>query len=89
MTNKKKRGIAKMHWFEEDKDVEPLQAVKRACRYYHRKYEQVPKLVELPPPWSSFANELEEKLEGLTLSTDTLLQPRTVAVSHIRESEVE
>ena len=76
-----------MHWFEEDKDIQPLQAVKRACHHYHRKYEQVPKLVELPPSWSSFAGELEEQLEGLTLSTDALLQPRTVAVTHITESE--
>jgi hypothetical protein len=89
MTNKKKRGIAKMHWFEENEDIHPLQAVKRACRHYHRKYGQVPKLVELPPSWRSFTDELEDQLEGLTLSTDALLQPRTVAVTHITESEAE
>ena len=78
-----------MHWFEEDKYVGPLQAVKRACRHYHRKYGQVPKLVELPPSWNSFTDELEDQLEGLTLSTNVLLQPRTVAVTHITESETE
>lgn len=75
-------GITAMLWFEEDEDASAMQTVKNAAKRYYSKYDHVPTLVELPPQWEQYADEIEEQLDGLRVSVSKMIQPRTVAVTH-------
>jgi hypothetical protein len=70
-----------MHWFEEDQKATPLTAARRAGRYFHRKYGQVPRLIALPPEWESAIQAIEKELDGVEVVVDRMVLPRHVAVS--------
>jgi hypothetical protein len=76
-----------MHWFEEDQKATPLTAARRAGRYFHRKYGQVPRLIALPPEWESAIQAIEEELDGVEVVVDRMILPRHVAISAERNRE--
>jgi len=89
MTMQRAIGTPKMHWYEENEKTTPLQAVTNAGDHYHRKYGRVPLSAAIPEKWGEAASEIEEAIRGLKVTVDSGLQPRTVAITHILDEEIE
>jgi len=89
MTMQRAIGTPKMHWYEENKKITPLQAVTNARKHYHRKYGQSPVSAEIPKEWGEVAIKIAAARHELKVTVDPGLQPRTVAVTHILDRESE
>lgn len=89
MSIQRTTGTPKMHWYEENEQATPIEAVTRAGKHYHQKYGFVPVLVTIPKAWQEAVSEIEMALQGLKVTVDPELQPRTVAITHISNEKSE